>query len=690
MAAHGESVPCAGQGADCTFIPCTNLWSEMQRAPSRRQSSAELGRHLIIAAVGPGSGRSVFDPARFDGKLAESPFITSSIYIGIDDIEYWDCMSCAADEEYQTTRRTSVAFGSGCLVPDAELRQNLESLGLHDRATVVLYRIGHKTPNADALCAARIAWALLYAGIEDVKLLDGGYDAWVAQGLPVSCSPIQLEPSQSFLSSDIIHVNPLSFFRHSICNYTVPHFQAKFHSVFPKHPEYKATTNLVEDYLTCLGDGSCPDVTFADVRSWSEYVGESHDYSYMGRLGHLPGARWAHWGPTTYSGDDFWQFCAKNKTAHRLARKVIAEIWQANGITAHGQNVFYCGTGWRSALAFMIARSLGWQNISNYDGGWLEWAHTHPNALHHEVRTGAMPKREPRPRQRRRSMNKTKAKAPEDEKPAEHVDANLQNHYYSLGERLAIAKQEVLATLHRDHRHDGGITMEGLNDATSALTSLAQTSEEADLSWQQFYPPVVPQSVPQSSPGLRVSPHDADLQLRAVIKSALRSSATNTNGSHESSRSQSHGSSRSQSNASSRSQSCSRSPSTMTQPDELVSSGCMSCTDALSISSQAASFYGLEQQDVQSVQSHDAVGSDEPAGSQSAECSIHQADLKLRQAVREILSAGVNRSPEFRKKVSAAKQRALADLRRMQGGRGACVDSTALETAVSALRDSFA
>jgi len=38
------------------------------------------------------------------------------------------------------------------------------------------------------------------------------------------------------------------------------------------------------------------------VRSRSEFDGVSQDYSYIKKLGRVPGARWARWGPRTYVG----------------------------------------------------------------------------------------------------------------------------------------------------------------------------------------------------------------------------------------------------------------------------------------------------------------------------------------------------------------------------------------------------
>ena len=43
--------------------------------------------------------------------------------------------------------------------------------------------------------------------------------------------------------------------------------------------------------------------------------------------------------------------------------------------------IFYCGTGWRSSMAFLMARELGYESIANYDGSWLEWTRDEVNPV---------------------------------------------------------------------------------------------------------------------------------------------------------------------------------------------------------------------------------------------------------------------------------------------------------------------
>lgn len=45
---------------------------------------------------------------------------------------------------------------------------------------------------------------------------------------------------------------------------------------------------------------------------------------------------------------------------------------EAAGETA--RLLLYCGSGWRSSLAWLVARLLGHPSASSFDGGLLEWA----------------------------------------------------------------------------------------------------------------------------------------------------------------------------------------------------------------------------------------------------------------------------------------------------------------------------
>jgi thiosulfate/3-mercaptopyruvate sulfurtransferase len=69
-------------------------------------------------------------------------------------------------------------------LPDpAALQEALRGLGLTEDHPVVVYDEGSAPPSGNA---ARAWWILRWAGHPDVRVLDGGYAAWVADGRPVT------------------------------------------------------------------------------------------------------------------------------------------------------------------------------------------------------------------------------------------------------------------------------------------------------------------------------------------------------------------------------------------------------------------------------------------------------------------------------------------------------------------------
>jgi thiosulfate/3-mercaptopyruvate sulfurtransferase len=84
--------------------------------------------------------------------------------------------------------------GSRPLPDIAALQQDARRWGLRQDVPVVLY------DQDRCLTAARGWWVLRWAGLRDVRLLDGGFPAWVAAGLPVATTPGAPAPSDVTLS----------------------------------------------------------------------------------------------------------------------------------------------------------------------------------------------------------------------------------------------------------------------------------------------------------------------------------------------------------------------------------------------------------------------------------------------------------------------------------------------------------
>lgn len=215
-------------------------------------------------------------------------------------------------------------------VADAILLERLLALGITAGTTVVLYGRRH------CLAAARAAHLMLYAGVADVRLLDGGLRAWQAAALPCEAGP----PADSA----------------AVRSFGAP---------FPGRPELLAST---ADVMRHMAAGSA---TLASIRTWREYQGATSGYCYISARGEIPGARWGRAG---CDGDVHSMSAYQLPDGRMRPAGEIAAMWSAGGISERWPVVFYCGTGWRASLAFFHAYAMGWDQISVYDGGWFEWS----------------------------------------------------------------------------------------------------------------------------------------------------------------------------------------------------------------------------------------------------------------------------------------------------------------------------
>lgn len=221
-------------------------------------------------------------------------------------------------------------------VPDACLLALLQCLGIRHDSTVVL-------AGRELVANARVAHLLLVAGVRDVRLLDGGTRAWMAAGLPLT---------------DAAAPPPVP----------APDFGLHL----PACPQYLLDTAQVHLLL------ARPQATLVSVRTWSEFVGKTSGYDYIAARGEIAGARWGHAGA---DGDvnDMSAFHAPDGLMRPAAE--ILRLWCRQGIHPDAHVAFYCGTGWRASLAFFYAWLMGWDDISVYDGGWMEWSSDPGNAF---------------------------------------------------------------------------------------------------------------------------------------------------------------------------------------------------------------------------------------------------------------------------------------------------------------------
>jgi len=259
-----------------------------------------------------GQGFAVFEVGWGEGTAYHASHIPRAKYLALQAHEHppwWNRVSTAACEA------------------------QLLAQGIRHDTTVILY-------GRDMTAATRAAVLLMYAGVNDVRLLDGGLTAWRAAGYP--------------LETKLRRPVPVSDFGKTI----------------PGHPEYIIDTEEVKGLL------SDTDTALVCVRSWAEYVGATSGYPYIKAKGRIAGALWGHAGSVPRCMDHYRNIDNTMRNYHEITAN-----WQSWGVTSDKRVAFYCGTGWRASEAFFSAYLMGWKQIAVYDGGWWEWSQDTSNPI---------------------------------------------------------------------------------------------------------------------------------------------------------------------------------------------------------------------------------------------------------------------------------------------------------------------
>jgi thiosulfate/3-mercaptopyruvate sulfurtransferase len=198
----------------------------------------------------------------------------------------------------------------------------LSRSGISRESTVVIY--GDKSN----WWASYALWVFKLFGHEDVRLLDGGRDAWAAEGRELTRETTAVSPSD--------------------------------------YPVVQRDDSKIrafrDDVLRHFGN------PLIDVRSAVEYSGErTHmpDYPDEGALrgGHIPSAKSVPWARAAGENGVF-------KTRAELEAIYFDEI----GLKAGDDVIAYCRIGERSSHTwFVLNYLLGLPGVRNYDGSWTEW-----------------------------------------------------------------------------------------------------------------------------------------------------------------------------------------------------------------------------------------------------------------------------------------------------------------------------
>jgi thiosulfate/3-mercaptopyruvate sulfurtransferase len=222
-----------------------------------------------------------------------------------------------------------------------ELEEELCAHGITRDTMVVLYgrtadpnmSQEHPGQQAGQLASMRAALLLMYAGVKDVRVLDGGLAAWTKAGGSIT--------REEKLPSPVTETG----------------------LKIPECPELIMDTDQAKQMI------ADPNSELVSVRSWAEFIGEVSGYHYIQPKGRIPGAVFGNCGSDAYHMENYRNHDDTMRSFHEIEKN-----WRDGDILPEKHIAFYCGTGWRASEAFFFAWVMGWKSISIYDGGWYEWS----------------------------------------------------------------------------------------------------------------------------------------------------------------------------------------------------------------------------------------------------------------------------------------------------------------------------
>lgn len=207
--------------------------------------------------------------------------------------------------------------GWGDLYPKDILAKKIGALGIDGKKPVVVY--------ADPGGWGQdgwVVWILRLSGIENAKMLEGGFMAWKAAGGEVSTEPVAAKAKPFKIES----------FRGGY-NVTTPWLKAKLGEVY-----------------------------IIDARTPFEYQGARIFQEKRG--GHIPGA----------INIPFDSVFNEDQTVKDVEE--LRALFQSYGLNPDDEIVVYDTAGVRSAYLVLVLRMAGFENARNYDSSFHEWAGT--------------------------------------------------------------------------------------------------------------------------------------------------------------------------------------------------------------------------------------------------------------------------------------------------------------------------
>ncbi|MFP4021743.1 MAG: sulfurtransferase [Halanaerobium sp.] len=190
--------------------------------------------------------------------------------------------------------------------------------GINNDSEIVVY------DDSDSIWAARLWWIFRVYDHQDIKVLEGGFDAWKEKDFETKMLPFNPEKGD-FEVEDV-------------------------------NNDWIVNTDTIAENL------EDDDFIVLDTRTEAEYLGEETN-SGAPRSGRIPNSVHIEWNQVLDEDNNF-------KSASE-----IEEIYESKGINKNKEVIApLCHTGVRAAHTFFTLKLLGYDNIKLYDESWVGWS----------------------------------------------------------------------------------------------------------------------------------------------------------------------------------------------------------------------------------------------------------------------------------------------------------------------------
>jgi len=231
---------------------------------------------------------------------------------------------CAWRGDYTAAKGDPYPFG-GMMMDRAAFQEFARAYGVNSDSKVVIYD--------EKYDATRLWWGFYLYGKKDVRILDGGYEAWKAAGYDTEMGGGVDKGSKAG--------NFVAMSRESQMTWSMDDvWRAK-------------TDNTIQLW---------------DTREPDEWSGETMKKGAF-RKGRVPWSTFLSWKEFRVKVND------KTPTEFRTAAEVKSVI-KKFGIDENKNQVFYCQSGVRTTTHIFALYLMGWDmdQLHNYDGSWIEWS----------------------------------------------------------------------------------------------------------------------------------------------------------------------------------------------------------------------------------------------------------------------------------------------------------------------------